>query len=190
VAVVPGTVTQYLLVRALERAGLSLHDLSQVPLQGPEAVQALRRRDVDAVVLVDPLLAKALTDRDARVLVDGVGLLSGSNVLVATHDVLEEPDRVRAVADLLKRVKAALSWAQQHPKQWATVYASTNQLPADAALQAVHRASTTLVPIDAAAIASQQTQADTFARIGLLKHPLNVMQEFDQRFDGGLFGAR
>jgi sulfonate transport system substrate-binding protein len=188
IAVVPGTVTQYLVIEALAQVELTLDDVDQVNVQGPEAIAALQAGDVDASVLVDPLLATALATRRNRVLLDGSGLLSGSNVLVATSQALRDPSRANALGDLLARVKAALVWAGEHPEDWAAVYASTNHLSTDAALQAVERASTRLVPIDDAAIAAQQRQADAFAGIGLLKEPLEVAKEFDDRYNDALFG--
>lgn len=190
VAVVPGTVTQYLLIRALAQSGLALKDVQQVNLPGPEAIAALEAGDVNAIVLVDPLLATALTGGDTRVVVNGSALLSGSTVLVATQQALVDASRARAIADLLARVKLALVWAREHAQAWAAVYASTYHLPMAAALQAVQRSATALVPIDRAAIAAQQLQADTFASIGLLKRHLDVAQEFDDRYNQDLFKAQ
>jgi sulfonate transport system substrate-binding protein len=188
IAVVPGTVTQYLLVRALGQVGLTLDDVDQVNLQGPEAIVALQAGDIDGAVLVDPLLATALAAGGTRVLLDGSGLLSGSNVLVATSHALRDPSRAQALSDLLSRVKSALTWAGDHPADWAAVYASTNHLSTAAARQAVERASTRLVPIDDSAIAAQQRQADAFTDIGLLKDRLKVGEEFDNRYNDALFG--
>jgi sulfonate transport system substrate-binding protein len=190
IAVVPGTVTQYLLIEALSEAGLTLNDVRQVNVQGPEAIAALQAGDVEAAVLVDPLLATALAAGQTRVLLDGSGLLSGSNVLVAREQALQDRSRAEALEDLLARIKAALTWAADHPDAWAAIYGSTNHLSRQTALQAVQRSATILVPIDDAAIAAQQRQADAFTSIGLIRDPLDVAEEFDNRYNGALFGSQ
>jgi sulfonate transport system substrate-binding protein len=190
VAVLPGTVTQYLLIRALAQAGLTLSDVDQVNLQGPESIAALADRDVSSVALVDPLLATALIHSKARVLLNGSKLLSGSSVLVATQQTLADPGRAKSLGDLLRRVQRALIWARDHPREWAAIYGETYHLPTGAARQATQRSATVMVTIDHTAVMAQQQQADTFTSIGLLKEHLDVTQEFDNRYNGMLLKTK
>jgi len=188
VAVVPGTITQFLLVRVLADAQIPLDEVESVTLQAPDAMTALRRGDVDAAILVDPSAAAAVHAHKARVLLTGEGLVSGSNVFVATHAALEHSGKEVAIGDLLKRVKSALTWAQQHPEPWAEIYGEVNRLPVAVARDAVVRTATELVPIDRDRIADQQQQADAFRRLGLISSDLDVRAMFDQRYNELLFG--
>jgi sulfonate transport system substrate-binding protein len=187
VAVVPGTVTQYLLIRVLDNAGLSLSDVKQFPLQGPEAITALRDGDVDAIALVDPLLATSLAEGDARVLVDGSDLLTGSNAFVASDEALEDQGRESAIGDLLVRVRRALDWSRSHQQEWAQAYADVNHLSLSAATDAVRRAATGLTPLDDRAIQAQQGQVDAFYQAGLLDSRLAAADEFDDRYNRQVF---
>jgi sulfonate transport system substrate-binding protein len=187
VASVPGTITQYLLLRALEGAGAAFDAVEHVDLQGPDAITALSRGDVDAIVLVDPLAATAMVSSDARVLLTGERLLSGSNAFVAAGEALKVPATVTAMGDLLSRAKTALRWAGHHPRDWAVVYGEMNQLPAEVSVQAVRRTVTQMVPIDSRAVDAQQEQADAFLAIGVLPSAAEADGLFDDRYNEGLF---
>ncbi|NIK61346.1 PhnD/SsuA/transferrin family substrate-binding protein [Kribbella shirazensis] len=187
VAIVPGTITQYLLLEALREAGLAYDDVRQLNLQAPEAITALGRGDAEAAVLVDPFAATAVSSGVADILRTGEGLLSGSNVLVATDAALADPRRAAVIGDFLQRIKAAIAWAARSEAAWAAVYARVNQLPPQVAHETVRRGTTYLVPIDGAAIQAQQRQADAFNELGLLPRRLNAAEQYDDRFNRLLF---
>lgn len=189
VALVPGTVTQYMLIRALEAEGLRLEDITSVALQAPEAVVALRRGDVDAIVLVDPSAAGAVASGDATLLVSGEGLIAGYNVLVATEEALSNQSSKDALGDFLLRVQRSLAWANENRDDWAQVYATVNNLQQDAAREAVQRGAAELTPIDADRVAEQQDQVDTFVDVGLLPAALDAAAQFDDAYNDRLFGS-
>jgi sulfonate transport system substrate-binding protein len=187
VAIVPGTITQYLLVEALKEVGLTYDAVEQLNLQGPEAITALQRGDADAAVLVDPLAATAVASGVAEVLRTGEGLLSGSNALVAADPALADRSRAAEVGDFLQRVKAAIEWSATNEAGWAAVYANVNHLPPRVARETVQRGTTHLVPIDAEAIRWQQRQADAFFQLGLLPEKLDAAKQYDARYNRRLF---
>jgi sulfonate transport system substrate-binding protein len=188
IAIVPGTITQYLLVEALTEAGLTYGDVHPVSLQAPEAITALRRGDTDAAVLVDPLAATAVATGVAVILRTGEGLLSGSNVFVAADTALTDPRSADAIGDFLRRTQAAIEWAANNEAAWAAVYGRINNLPPQVARDSVHRGSTHLVPIDAAAVEAQQHQADVFLQLGLLPEKVDAARQYDDRYNHLLFG--
>jgi sulfonate transport system substrate-binding protein len=187
VAIVPGTITQYLLVEALKEVGLTYNDVEDLNLQAPEAITALQRGDTDAVVLVDPFAATAVASGAADILRTGEGLLSGSNVLVATDTALADSSRGAEIGDFLQRVKAAMDWSTKNEAAWAAVYGRVNRLPPQVARDTVRRGITHLVPIDAAAIQSQQRQEKAFYQLGLLAVELDVAKQYDDRYNPLLF---
>lgn len=190
IAIVPGTVTQYLLIRALAEAQVPLDEVESVALQAPDAVAALRRGDVDAAVLVDPSAAAAVHARVGRVLLTGEGLVSGSNTFVASRDALAQDGKEARIGDFLHRVRVALTWARQHPIPWAKVYGQANHLPEAVARDTVLSSATEMVPIDPDRIAAQQQQADAFQQVGLLGSHLDVAAEFDDRYNKVLFSRQ
>ncbi len=66
VAVTRGTDPHIFLIRALAEAGLKEADLRIVPLQHPDGKTALMRGDVDAWAGLDPLMAAAEVESEAR----------------------------------------------------------------------------------------------------------------------------
>jgi sulfonate transport system substrate-binding protein len=188
VAIVRGTVTQYLLMAALTEAGLTYGDVTVASLLGPDAIAALQRGKVDAIGLVDPLQAQALV-AGARVLRSGVGLLSGSFTFVAADKALADPRRAAAIGDLLRRAKAAIAWAAHDQAGWAGVYTRLYHLPPQAAREAVRRTATQIVPIDGTVYAAQQRQADAFLELGVLGRRVQVGKEYDTRYNDLFFAA-
>jgi sulfonate transport system substrate-binding protein len=74
VALNKGSNVHYLLVRALEAAGLHWSDIRPVSLSPADAPAAFQAGDVDAWVIWDPYMSAAETNLGARVLRDGAGL--------------------------------------------------------------------------------------------------------------------
>ncbi|MFL4496553.1 ABC transporter substrate-binding protein [Streptomyces sp. VTCC 41912] len=67
IAVMQGTTGHDLLLAALKRAGLSIHDVNVGYLQSAEAKTAFKRGDVDAWAAADPTTTQALDGDHARV---------------------------------------------------------------------------------------------------------------------------
>src|ERR1700743_1098369 len=76
VALNKGSNVHYLLVKALEKAGLKYTDIQPVFLAPSDALAAFSRGSVDAWVIWDPYEAAAEASTGARVLADGTGIVS------------------------------------------------------------------------------------------------------------------
>ncbi|OYU79556.1 MAG: sulfonate ABC transporter substrate-binding protein, partial [Burkholderiales bacterium PBB5] len=116
VAVGRGWNVQYLLVRALEDAGLSFTDIEPVWVNNAaDARSAFESGKVDAVGLWDPFLAGAqLTGSPSRVLRNGDGLSNNRTFYLST------PEFAKANSALLRTVFAELrktnDWADKNPQ--------------------------------------------------------------------------
>ena len=80
-----GSNVHYLLVRALEAAGLRYADIEPATLPPADARVAFERKQVDAWVIWDPFLAAAEATTGARQLADGTGLVSNHQFYLATE---------------------------------------------------------------------------------------------------------
>src|SRR5215212_2459473 len=80
-----GSNVHYLLVRALEAAGLRYADIEPATLPPADARVAFERKQVDAWVIWDPFLAAAEATTGARQLADGTGLVSNHQFYMATE---------------------------------------------------------------------------------------------------------
>lgn len=89
VALNKGSNVHYLLVKALEKAGLKYEDVQTVFLNPSDARAAFERGSVDAWVIWDPFLAAAEHQLGARQLADGVGLVSNHQFYLASRRYAE-----------------------------------------------------------------------------------------------------
>lgn len=189
IAVAQGSSSHYTLVAALAKAGLGPSDVRLDYLQPADALAAFTQHSVDAWAIWDPYTSQAVHDDHARILTTGQGLPGvGLGFQVASPPALANRARTKAIADYLRRLDRAQSWADAHPARWARAWAEDTGLGYGVALEAVRRSEGTTVPVavDKAAIASEQRIADTFARLRLIPRDVDFADFVDTRFNGGL----
>jgi sulfonate transport system substrate-binding protein len=97
VAVTRGTDPHIFLVRALQSAGLSEHDIVPVLLQHPDGKTALIRGDVDAWAGLDPMMAQAEVEDGARLFYRNKDANTWGILNVREEFAAQHPDLVRRV---------------------------------------------------------------------------------------------
>jgi len=174
VALNKGSNVHYLLVKALEKAGLQYADIQPVFLPPADARAAFERGSVDAWVIWDPFLAAAEKQIGARVLADGKGLVSNHQFYLAERGYADKrQDVVLAIFDELARTD---EWARTHPKEAALLLAPQLGLDLPIVELAVVRFAYGVKPVTAQVIAEQQRIADVFADLKLIPKRLNVAE--------------
>lgn len=166
VALNRGSNVHYLLVRALEAAGLRWSDIRAVYLSPADAPAAFQAGDVDAWVIWDPYMSAAETNLGARVLKDGTGLVPNRQYFIANRGFAAHAPTI--LGALLKEVAAADAWGMAHQDDAARALARSSGLPLPVVLAAVHRLRFGVAPITPDIVKQQQTIADTFADLGLI----------------------
>ena len=126
-----GSNVHYLLVRALEAAGLSLADIEPVYLPPADARAAFERGAVDAWVIWDPFLAAAQAATGARTLADGTGLVEQLSVLPGRAGLRGRPSRA-VVQAILEEIDDGrpLGRRQHRPRSRAAARARASAFPA------------------------------------------------------------
>lgn len=188
IAVAQGSSAHFQLVASLKKAGLGIEDVKLNYLQPADALAAFSRGKVDAWAIWDPYTSQVLRTADARVLTTGEGVVNGLGFQVASPVSLKDAKKSKAIGDLLVRLERAQKWVFEHPEEWAKVWAKETGLPYEVALDAVKLSYGTRVPvaIDAAAIASEQEIADTFAELKLIPRRFDFEDYVDTRFNRDL----
>ncbi len=172
IAVTRGSNVVYFVVRALEERGLSLADVDLRLLPPADARVAFLRGDVDAWAIWNPLLASIRKASPVRVLRDARGLASNRAFYVGRRSFADaHPDVVDA---FLGQVGAVGRWANESRGAAVQALAPHVDVPADALDDAFARTRFDLRPLDAEAVASQQSIADTFHRLSLITRPVLV----------------
>jgi sulfonate transport system substrate-binding protein len=172
VALNKGSNVHYLLVRALEKAGLKYTDIQTVFLAPSDALAAFTRGSVDAWVIWDPYEAAAEASTGARILTDGTDLVANYQFYFSSKKFLNE--NARAVDVVLEALNEADDWAKNNIDAVAEQLSPSVGLPAAVLAVSLKRESYGILPISSEVIASQQRIADTFHALGLLPKAIAV----------------
>jgi len=163
----------YLLIAALEKAGLTLKDIEPAYLTPADGRAAFEKGAIDAWVVWDPFLSAAQRQSAVRVLADGTGIASYQRYyLAATRFAQARPDVLNVVyAELHK----AGQWVKQQPKDAAALLAPVWGIDAATVEQANGRRSYAVRPAVAQGLAEQQRIADAFFAEKLLPRKINAL---------------
>ena len=172
VALNKGSNVHYLLVKALEKAGVNYSDIHPQFLAPADARAAFESGEVDAWVIWDPYQASAEVATGAKTLADGTGLVANTQFYLASKSFTEaNPKSIETVIDALndvdKSVKADIKGAAQQ-------LSAATGIPAPVLEIALNRQTYDVKPIDDTVVADQQKIADTFFKLGLLPKAVNV----------------
>lgn len=173
VAVAKGSNAHYLLVKALEKAGVKYEDITPVFLTPADARAAFSSGAVDAWSIWDPFQAAAEVSLEARTLTDGTGLVPNTQFYLSSQKFLEgEPKVLDALLDGLREVD---QWAQTDIHAVAEQLSPSVGLPVPIIETALKRQSYGIKPIDAQVLADQQKIADTLYQLKLIPKEVRVL---------------
>lgn len=172
VALNKGSNVHYLLVKALEKAGVKYSEVQTVYLPPADARAAFERGSVDAWVIWDPFLAAAETQLGARVLADGTGLVANHQFYLASRGYADKrPEVIAAIVDELAKLDV---WAAKDAKAVAQLLAPQIGLPVDVTERSAGRFAYGIQPISAKVAAEQQKIADTFFELKLIPKAVRI----------------
>ncbi|POR48640.1 sulfonate ABC transporter substrate-binding protein [Bosea psychrotolerans] len=172
VALNKGSNVHYLLVKALEKAGVVYADITPVFLTPADARAAFERGAVDAWAIWDPFQAAAETTIGARTLTDGTGIVANHQFYLASEKLVANHDAALKV--FLKQLSDVDDWAKADITAVAEALSPSTGIPAPILQLALARQSYGIRPLDEATIAEQQRIADTFHALGLLPKPVTI----------------
>jgi sulfonate transport system substrate-binding protein len=165
-----GSNVHYLLVRALEKAGLSIADITPVYLAPPDGLAAFERKAVDAWVIWDPYLASAQAALPTRVLADATGLVPNHQFYLGSRR-FADPAVITAFKEAIAEIDRNTAG---NPRAGAKILAPITGLPEDVVSDSLARQTWAIQPLDAKVIATQQEIADTFFKLGLIPKAIKI----------------
>ncbi|TFV30664.1 sulfonate ABC transporter substrate-binding protein [Bradyrhizobium frederickii] len=172
VALNKGSNVHYLLVKALEQAGVKYSEIEPVFLAPADARAAFERGAVDAWVIWDPFQAAAEAATGARTLTDGTGIVANYQFYFSSRKFLNaNPSIVEAV---LAELSAIDDWARGDIHAVAEQLAPSIGLSVPVVEVALKRQSYGIRPITDAVIADQQQVADAFFALGLIPKSIKI----------------
>ncbi len=172
VALNRGSNVHWLLLRALAKAGLGMHDIQPVFLPPAAARPAFDTGRVDAWAIWDPYLSSVQTASRPIVLTSATGLVQNREFLLAGRAfTAAHPDLVR---ETLRQLGLADQWSQQHKPQVSQYLADDTGLPLPVVRTAIDRLSFGVLPMTPDVIVEQQQIADAFFAQQLIPGRLDV----------------
>lgn len=180
---VRSTTSHYFLIQLLKEIGLTFKDIEPVALLPQDGLAAFKSGQLDAWVIYG-LVVEFAKSQGARVLRTAKGYLSGNYVISASTPAIADPLKHQAIGDYLQRVAKVYDWINNNPDKWAARSGQIAGVPPQFFLNQVKNRSEPykLIPVDDAAIKSQQKVADVFADAGLLSRRVDVRPIWDTSF--------
>ncbi len=173
VALNKGSNVHYLLVRALEKAGLKYGDVQPVFLAPADARAAFEKGAVDAWAIWDPFLAAVEKQTGARIVADGRGGVANNfPFFVAERGFASKhADVIQALFD---DAVAQGRWLKANLNQAAAIIAPLQGLDPEIVALALRRYQFGVAPLTPAVAAEQQKLADTFHELKLIPKPVRI----------------
>jgi sulfonate transport system substrate-binding protein len=168
-----GSNVHYLLVRALEKAGLKYTDIQPVFLPPADARAAFEKGAVDAWAIWDPFLSAAEKQIGVRQLADGRGGVANNY-----QYYLGERGFVERRADVIKALfEDSIEqgrWIKANLKQAAAIIAPVQGLDNDVVESALRRYQFSVAPVTDAIASEQQKIADVFFDLKLIPKTVRI----------------
>ncbi|MDR3599958.1 MAG: aliphatic sulfonate ABC transporter substrate-binding protein, partial [Desulfosporosinus sp.] len=126
IALQKGTMLYEMLIRALSEVNLTTQDIELVDMDSTAAASALAAGQVDATILPEPLLSKAVAAGKVQKLRSAEGLIPGLTVIAVRSDFAKAQPEI--VKRYLQVHKASLAWSQANLEEALTMTAKQNQM--------------------------------------------------------------
>jgi sulfonate transport system substrate-binding protein len=172
IGVAKGAGAHFLLIAALERAGLTFRDIDPAYLSPADGRAAFEKGAIEAWVIWDPFLSAVQSQSAVRVLADGRDIATYQRYYLAATPYAQTH------ADVLRLIYAELQkagvWVKRNPKEAATLLAGVWGLDAAIVEQANAHRSYEVRPVAPSALTEQQRIADAFYAEKLLPKKINA----------------
>lgn len=189
VAVQEGTTEQYILVRALQQAGVAYSSVKIDNLNIVAGEAALESGRVDAYVTSEPLTSLMVESGKGRVLAGATSGIRYLQYITASRSALADPNKRAAILDFVTRVYQAETKDAENPTNGVQTYVKIYGVPLAVAQRAAASVSILPTAITSSVIAYQQQEANTFHQLGLIPSDLDAAKLFDTQFNSQIMAA-
>lgn len=168
-----GSSSHFLVVQAIEKAGLKFEDIQPVFLTPADARAAFERGAVDAWGIWDPYYAATELAIKARALTNGQGLTSYYSYYFSSRKFADEhPDVIAAVLEELTHADQRTRDDRAGTVKFFSEFSGLDAPTVELLLK--RRPPSPVNPVPAAAVIEQQQIADTFFRLGLIPKSIKI----------------
>jgi sulfonate transport system substrate-binding protein len=167
-----GSSAHNIVVRTLEKAGLTYADITPVYLTPPDAGPAFANGSIDAWSIWDPYFAIGETRQNGRILVNASEITKSNSFYIANRDFARTHGPI--LQQIVDVTASTAKWAEAHRDEVARSLSAITGIPLDIQTVAANRSSFAVGPITEDIIATQQGVADRFFKLGLIPRAIAV----------------
>ena len=160
IAYTKNTSSQYMVLMALQKAGLTAKDVTLVDMAQNAAAVAFAKGTIDAWATWDPYSATAEVTGGAKLLVDDTGLAKNRDYLLSTRKFATDHKSLSKI--LTKALAADMTWANTHQAALSKMLVKTLKLKPAVVNKMLARRSFSMKAVTKANIKEQQAIADEF----------------------------
>lgn len=169
-----GSSSHYLIVKALEKAGLKYEDITPAFLSPGDARVAFEQGKIDAMVVWDPFTASTELHSDGILLTNGEGLSTDRDFFIATKAF--ENNHKKIIDIIIEEIEQSSEWANNNHSELVTMLAPILNIDEKSLTMASERRVYGIEQIDEEIIAEQQDIADTFYKLGIIPSQIDVSE--------------
>ena len=167
-----GSSSHFLLVKALESAGISYNEITPAYLQPGDARVAFEQGNIDAWVVWDPYTASAQVSSNARMIVNGEGFTTDRDFFLATKDFASKHKEVLDI--VIEEVQKSSDWANQNHDKLIPMLSDALKIDEASIKMAVERRVFGVDELSPDIMGEQQMIADTFYELEIIPKKVNV----------------
>ncbi|NEK38759.1 sulfonate ABC transporter substrate-binding protein [Rhizobium leguminosarum] len=167
-----GSNVHYLLVKALEDAGLTYEDVEPSFLAPADGRAAFEKGAVDAWVIWDPFQAAAEVAVEARELRNGEGIVPNHQFYLGTKSLVD--GHAEAIDVLIDAISKIDEWTKSDTAAAAAELSPSVGIPEPVLVKALERQSYGVKSLDDTVVAQQQNIADTFFKLKLIPKEVTI----------------
>jgi sulfonate transport system substrate-binding protein len=159
-------------VKFIEKGGLRYDQVNTLYLQPADAAAAFQSGSIDAWVIWDPFFALYQRLPNAKVLATDEDVAPSNAFYLSRRDFATRYPQV--VSEVIAELDTVSHWGHAHPQEVAHILSQASGVDESVELVATERKDFGVAPLTADVVHQQQDIADTFARLGLIPHPVDV----------------
>ncbi|MBB3391070.1 sulfonate transport system substrate-binding protein [Rhizobium sp. BK275] len=169
-----GSNVHYLLVKALEEAGLTYEDVEPSFLAPADGRAAFEKGAVDAWVIWDPFQAAAEVAIEARELRNGEGIVPNHQFYLGTKTLVN--GHAPVIGLLIDAISEIDEWTKSDTAAAASELSPSVGIPEPVLVKALERQSYGVKSLDDSVVAQQQAIADTFFQLRLIPKKVTIAE--------------
>lgn len=177
IAYTKGTSSQYMVISALKKAGLTTSDVTLVNMDQSSASIAFSKGKVDAWATWDPYTSQAQLTQNAKLLTNGTGITNNRDYILSLQSYAKNNTEVSKY--LIKYLQEDMKWANSHHSELITMMSKSLKVSKSVVKKLVDRRTFSISAMNSTYVKEEQKIADLFYEEGLIKNKVDISDSGD-----------